>query len=379
MQSAKKKLRILQVVPQLGYGGAERIAVDLAVSLDHERFDVQVVSFFDPFSSLLVDRLKEAGIPFKTLNKKLGLDPRMFVEVYREITRSKPDVLHTHLQALRYIIPHLFLAKRPYVVHTIHSIAEKEHRDYAGYWIRRLTFKGRITPVAIAHGVHESIARVYGIPECTLIANAVDVQNYSTPTVLREAWRQQEGFSDADFIFICVASIREAKNHDLLINAFAHVAGEYGSDVHLLLIGDGILRSHIEQRVQELRLENAVHLLGIRKDIPEALNAADVFVLPSNWEGNPLTVMEAMSAGLPVIATNVGGIPDLVVPDQSGILIPPQDQHALQEGMMLLFQERSLGKQMGQTGKAIAQQRFALSYMTEKYEALYLKLTKRQA
>jgi glycosyltransferase involved in cell wall biosynthesis len=134
------------------------------------------------------------------------------------------------------------------------------------------------------------------------------VAHYAGAAANRDRWRAQNGFSAADLLFVCVARLYVQKNHKTLVEAFASglatVAG-----AKLLLAGDGHLRNEVEAQVQALGLANRVHFLGRRDDIPELLAACDIFSLASLWEGNPLSVMEAMAAGLPCVVTAVGGVP----------------------------------------------------------------------
>jgi glycosyltransferase involved in cell wall biosynthesis len=133
------------------------------------------------------------------------------------------------------------------------------------------------------------------------------------------------------------------------------------------------LRSELERQISASGLQERVHLLGRRSDVPEILNAADVFVLSSDYEGNPLSVMEAMAAGKPMICTAVGGVPELVE-DGCGLLVPPLDAEALSEAMNLLLENPSARKSMGEKSARRAVERFDLRVMTEAYEDLYKEL-----
>jgi len=193
---------------------------------------------------------------------------------------------------------------------------------------------------------------------------------YRHPQVSGEVWRGREGFAPEDVLFVCVASLKPQKNHALLLEAFSQgLASE--PRAHLLLVGDGALRPKLKKQANTLGLRDRIHFLGIRTDIPEVLNAADVFVLSSEWEGNPLSVMEAMAAGKPVISTAVGGIPELVKEGKSGLLVPRGDVSVLARAMSLLSKNQELRRAIGSAASEQAVERFDVQAMTEAYASLY--------
>jgi glycosyltransferase involved in cell wall biosynthesis len=154
------------------------------------------------------------------------------------------------------------------------------------------------------------------------------------------------------------------------LNAFAEgPAADRKS--HLLLIGDGALRRRLESQVQSLGLSHQAHFLGLRTDIPEILRATDVFVLSSDFEGNPLCVMEAMAAGLPVVSTAVGGVPALLESGKEGLLVPPGDSQSLSNAMMSLLQNHELRNLWGRAAARRAKERFDVSTMVRAYEEVY--------
>jgi len=173
---------------------------------------------------------------------------------------------------------------------------------------------------------------------------------------------------------IIVARIDTLKGHDTLLTATAELKTRYPKLV-ILIVGDGTERSNREKLAHELGLdEKKVRFLGFRSDIPDLLAASDFFVLPSLTEGLPLSVLEAMSMKLPVIATSVGGIPELVTDGETGILIPPKDPVALAEAMARIIGDPDLRKRMGEAGYRRVVNHFSFDTMTKKYEELYYSL-----
>jgi glycosyltransferase involved in cell wall biosynthesis len=368
-------IRVLHIVGDFLVGGAERVATNLLQTTDPEQFDVRAISLRGPFGTKLEKILAQDGIPVWYMGKERGFDPLMLAQVARTMEHFRPQVVHTHLFALRYALPYMLCRRVPAMVHTVHNLADREIEWYAR-WVHRLAFRRGVLPVAIASEVADSIRRVYGIDDFPLIPNGIPVDTFRRPSVDRERWRKKEGFAPTDVLFVSVAVLRPQKNPTLLLEAF-HRGPASDPRAHLLFVGAGPLvagagplKSKLESQLSALGLQGRVHLLGQRSDVPELLNAADVFVLSSDYEGNPLSVMEAMAAGKPMICTAVGGVPELVE-DGCGLLVPPRDAQALSKAMSRLLENPSARKSMGEKSARRAVERFDLRSMTEAYEDLY--------
>src|SRR5438045_1699978 len=177
-------------------------------------------------------------------------------------------------------------------------------------WIQRYAYRRVVVPVAVAKRVAVSLKSLYGVQDCRVIANGIPTDGYANPRISRNEWRAKEGFRESDILFVCVARFAPQKNHALLLNAFAQGPAS-NPNAHLVLVGEGVLQAELEAQAKRLKLTRQVHFLGLRADVPDVLGAMDIFVLSSDWEGNPLSILEAMAAGLPIVSTAVGGVPDL--------------------------------------------------------------------
>ena len=175
-----------------------------------------------------------------------------------------------------------------------------------------------------------------------------------------------------DVVFISVGRLEKVKNPEMLLRVFATLSSD--NRLHLWFIGDGTLRVGLQAQIFASGLQKQVQMFGTRGDVNKLLSAADVFVLPSSYEGNPLSVMEAMAAGKPVIGTNVGGIPELVTDGREGLLVPSEDEPSLRAAMLTLISNPELREQMGRAGSQRAFQEFDSVTMTRRYERLYEKL-----
>jgi glycosyltransferase involved in cell wall biosynthesis len=361
-------IRVLHVVTDFRSGGAERVAASLLRTSDPEQFDVAAITLRGPFGSALERTLAQDGIPVWYMGKDKGFDPSVVAQVTRAMRRFRPQVVHTHTYALRYAFPYMLFRRIPAMVHTVHNLAEREIEWY-GRWVNRLAFRRGVVPVAIASEVADSIRRVYGIDDFPLIPNGIPVDKFRGPSMDRESWRKKEGFAPTDVLYVCVAGLRPQKNHPLLLEAF-HRGPASDPRAHLLSAGAGTLKSRLETQIGALGLQEKVHLLGHRSDVPDVLNAADVFVLSSDYEGNPLAVLEAMTAGKAMISTAVGGVPELVE-GGCGLLVPPRDAQALSRAMSHLLENPDARKSMGEMAARRAVERFDVRAMTEAYEDLY--------
>jgi glycosyltransferase involved in cell wall biosynthesis len=372
------RLRVLQVLTELLLGGGQRMAVHLATHLDADRFDVRILSLYDSCDSNHEDILTQHTIPITYLGKRRGLDVRMYFRIGQVVRDYRPDIVHTHLYSLQYALPAIILQRVPVAVHTIHSMADKEGRG-PGRLVRHLAFPNMIQPVAIAGEVERSLKKKYHLKTCPMIPNGIPVGTYHLESFDAQQWRAKQGFPTVAgaLLFLSIARLEPHKGHQLLLRAFSRIVAR-NPHSHLLLAGDGSLRPDLEKQSQKLGIEQSIHFLGERNDIPQLLNAADIFVLASKWEGNPLSVMEAMAAGKPVVCSAVGGVPELVEHEWSGLLIPPGDELALAQAMQRLATDPALRVRLGREAANVARERFRASLMARHYEELYIKLLDRK-
>jgi glycosyltransferase involved in cell wall biosynthesis len=349
---AQEVIRVLEVLATLKRAGAERTAVTLAAGLDRARFECEVVSLYDAFPGGFEPELAAAGIPVRYLGKRRGFDLRMYPRLARVMTAFCPHIVHTHSYVMRYVWP---AADAP-VVHTVHNLAAREV-DRIGRVLHRRALRRGARFVAIGEAVAGSFREMYGAEPAAVIPNGADL---AAPRVDRATWRSANGFAADDVLIASVARLDPQKNPLLLVDALPH-----DPRCHLLLAGDGALADDVRRRGVE-----RVHLLGVRSDIPELLHASDLFALASDFEGLPVAVIEAMAAGLPVVSTSVGGVPELVEQDRTGLLVPPRDGAALSRALAALASDAQLRTAMG--ARAVERAReFGARRMVDSYAALF--------
>jgi glycosyltransferase involved in cell wall biosynthesis len=368
--------KVLHILANLGTGGAERMAAHIATRLDPARFEVAVLSISKPLGTDIEKTLADAGVQVFFLGKELGFDYRTYRKVHRVMREFQPDIVHSHVHVLRYALPSMLLLKPAVMLHTVHNVAEQEVEP-RGYWLQKFAFKRGVVPVAVAQEVAASLTRLYKIPPCVVVGNCIPTAQYAFPQTPRAEWRAAAGFAETDVLFGCVARFAPQKNHTLMIQAFAQGPAR-DPRAHLVLSGAGELLERAKTQTAALGLSQRVHFLGVRTDIPDVLAAMDVFVLSSDYEGNPLSVLEAMAAGLPTVATAAGGVPELIDHGVQGFVVPVGDVDGLSRNMMTLLQNKKLRETMGTAAARRATDNFDISAMIKAYQHLYETLPRRQ-
>ncbi|ADA66512.1 glycosyl transferase group 1 [Thermotoga petrophila RKU-10] len=374
-------IKVLHIIPSLAVGGAEKLVSDMVEFADRSRFDVAVMRITGT-DSFLVEKLTSKGYqvytivldyeaiaPSKVIRRLLRAIKNMR-RTYNLLREIRPDIIHSHLSALRIALIPALLCRIPVKVHTIHTVAEKDAKGITRFF-NRIAFKFfGFVPVSISQEVAESVKKLYGRKISTpVIYNGIDVQKFSID--------QPKRVDRDKTILINVARLSREKNHALLVRAFSK-AVQSCPNLELWLVGDGELRRDIEELVKQLGLEEKVKFFGVRSDVPELLSQADIFVLSSDYEGSGLVVAEAMAAGLPVIATAIGGIPEILEGGRAGILVPPKDVDALAKAIVELARDEKKRAELSDYGRKLVAERFDIRRTVREYEKLYLELLEKK-
>jgi len=361
-------IRVLQVIPTLGCGGAERMVVNLMRQLDQQRFEVGAITLGDSEGSALEQKLAKEKFQVWFLGKQPGFDPRICHRIRKVVRQFRPHLVHSHL-CLHYVFLALIGFAQIRCVETMHG-SEPSSRKRVVPWLTRIACRRGVIPVAVSRNVAEWVKRSYRLGDCMVIPNGIPIADYQHPSISRQVWRKEQGYEEGDVLFVCVARLEKLKDHAMLLEAFAR-GPSAEPRAHLLLLGEGACRLDLETRIRELKLQGKVRFLGQRSDVPEVLGSADVFVLASQNEGNPLSLMEAMAAGLPVVATAVGGVPELIEDLISGLLVVPGDCDGMAVAMLRLLHDAELRRTMAASAGRRAAQAFSASQMAQGYMALY--------
>ncbi len=353
-------MKILQVIPYFCFGGAETMCENLTYALRELGHEVTVVCLFDrptPISR----RMEEAGIPIHFLDKKLGLDLSMVPKLTKLMKTLRPDVVHTHLDVIKYAAAAARLAGVPKCVHTVHNVAEKEAEGRVQKLINGAYFRlGWSVPVALSPEVKRTVSDFYGLaPESIpMVYNGVDLSRCIP----------KEDYETDRLKLVHVGRFNEQKNHTGLLWAFRQVADRI-PDARLHLLGEGELLEQTQALTKELGLEENVRFLGSQSNIYPHLHEADIFLLPSLYEGMPMTIIEAMGTGLPIVAAKVGGVPDMIRDRESGLLTGC-DPEEVSSAILELATSPALRRKLGETARQESQ-RFSAAYMAREYARIY--------
>ena len=312
---AQRGPRVMIVIHGLGTGGAEMMVLNLARELAGAGHPVQVVSLHGDQTDV-AELMRRAGIDVVALNKAKGPDPRTVLRLRTAMRSFCPTVLHTHLPVLEYVLPAARLyGKRVKIIHTVHNLAHKETQRSVLRSLNRYAFSHGIVPVALNEEVRASVCRKYALPASAVpvVGNGIDLDAFLCR-------RDPEDLRDRPVRLLCVARLAVVKNHALLLEAMARLRGA-GREVSLTLVGDGPLRSQLVEHAQALGVSDCVRFAGRQRDTAAFYRRADIFVLLSTYEGMPMSILEAMAAGLPVVATRAGGVPEIVKDGVNGALV----------------------------------------------------------
>lgn len=350
-------------MPEFGLAGAEIMCENLTYELKKLGHTVIILSMFD-FHSPITERLEKAGIDIRYLGKKRGLDISVIWKMMDVFRKEKPDVIHTHRYVMQYAVPAAMLAGVKYGVHTIHNVAEKENGKLARK-LNKFFFKHcHLIPVALSELIRDSVVKEYviGMEKIPVIYNGIDLSKCQPKT---------DYSVDGNFKILHIGRFSEQKNHIGLLEAFELFNSKYPNSV-LQLIGDGGKRSEIENFIEEKDLANCVEILGLQDNVYDYLHGADIFVLPSLYEGIPITIIEAMGTGLPIIATNVGGVPDMLKDNKSALLVNV-DSEEISAAFENLINNNDLRERLGKNALNESG-RFSAKSMAESYCEIYNKL-----
>lgn len=357
--------RLLFVITMLDLGGAEVQTAALARQFVKRGWQVDVVGLME--ARALAEELRAAGIGVHSLGMRRGVpDPRAVLRLARLYRRLQPDVVHSHMVHAN------LLARAARLVQPLRLLISTAHNiDEGG---RKMDVAYRLSDAAseLTTNVSEAgLARYRSVravrPDRSLfVPNGVDLEEFAVPPGAGASIRAQLGLADR-FVWLAVGRFREQKDYPNMLRAFA---GQ-GRDSHLLICGDGELLPDMKELARTLGVADRVTFLGLRNDVPALLGSADGYLMSSAWEGLPLVLLEAAAAGLPAVATDVGGNADIVRPG-SGILVPPGDHAALAAAMTELGQTPAANRrEMGAAAREYVRRTYDIDRVVGTWENIY--------
>lgn len=367
---------VVHIIYALGTGGLENGLVNIINRAPKYRHAIICLTTADEFAS----RITAEGVEVIELHKKPGLDLGVFVRLFRVLKRLKPSIVHTrNLASLEMQVVTLLFPR----MKRVHGEHGRDVHDLDGsnkkYNFMRRCFQPFIHRyIAVSQDLSEWLKHTVGLPErkVTQIYNGVDANRFSRT---HTSSIQPEGFPDnfrrSDLLIVgTVGRLAEVKNQQFLVAAFAALLKQYpehANNLRLLLVGDGPSRTKIEDQIAELGIADYVWLAGDRTDIPALLQVMDIFVLPSLGEGISNTILEAKATGIPVVATQVGGNPELIQDGNNGRLVPVNDVKALSAVLKEMIDNEPLRNAMAERGQLDVKNTFNWDRAVAEYMAVY--------
>lgn len=370
------RVRIVHLVHSFGIGGLENVIVQLINRLPPARFEHVVLALTT--ASEFRQRIVRPDVRVIALNKPPGHAVPMYPRMYRLLRELRPQVLHSCNLAALEVVPLAWLARVPLRVHAEHGwdVHDPQGCNPRYQRLRRVYRPFVSHYVAVSRDLDEYLGRAVGVPaqRRSLIANGVDTDTFAPARGARRAAPGCPFEPGRHWLVGTVGRLQTVKNQPLLARAFARALQDNPAmrdAARLVIVGEGPLRAEVERVLADARMGDLAWLPGARDDVPEVLRSLDLFILPSQAEGTSCTLQEAMASGLPVVATAVGGTPDLVQDGITGHLVPPDDESALAAAIVHAFCEREAAARQGQAGRKYALRSFAIDTMVRQYQQLF--------
>jgi glycosyltransferase involved in cell wall biosynthesis len=362
-------IRIALQIYKLEVGGAEKVICALANCLDKTYFSPVVISFK---KGQLLDEINN-DIPVIILNKKSKIDIRFFWRLLKIFKKYQFDLIHSHTLSPNLwgaILGNIF--KIP-SISTEHTISQNKNSVKILIW--KLIFRLNQRTVFVS----ESVKKTYTIPSLLKKKTKIVYNGISVPKNRRKIENQTKqkkqmfNIEEDDTILCTIGRLEPPKGHIYLIYALKKLLNEH-KNIKCIFVGDGSLRDKLENEAFELGVLKNIIFTGIRSDVPDILRFCDVIVIPSIREGFSLALLEAMAAGKPIIATNVGGNKEAIEHRKSGLIVEPRDVKGLSEGISFLLKNSKVASEFGYNARLKYSNGFTNTIMIQKYQDLYFEL-----
>ncbi len=385
--SPEDRTKIVRIIARLNIGGPSLHVVNLNKGLSPDRFESLLVTGSpNPGEGSMLDYARENGVQPVVIPEMVGeaslrpRDSQALLRLYRIFRLERPQIVHTHTAKAGFLGRLAArLAGVPVVVHTYHGHVLHGYYGPLKSWLLLQMERGlaRITDrlVAVSVSVKEDLIayRVAPPGKISVIPLGLDLKPFLDCRSLKGEFRSELGLDPSVRLVGILGRIFPIKNHRLFLESAARVA-EQETNVRFVIVGDGILRSGTEKYAQELVIHQKVIFTGWRRDIPRIYADLDLLVVSSNNEGTPVAAIEAMASGCPVVATRVGGLPDIVHDGETGYLVPAQQPEALAAATLELIRNPQRAEQMGQRAQRSVKERFSVQRLVCDTEGLYQDL-----
>ena len=351
---SERPLRVLLAIKCLGYGGAERLLVDMVAAANRQRFEYEV-AYVLRHQDALVPAIVTGGTPVHALDAANNADLRWLAAFRHVLVNGHYDVVHFHLPyaaALgQLVVNSLPRAARPGIVYTEHSLWDRAR--FVNRALLRLSMARGEQLVTVSKASYDALPAALQ-RRATTVVHGVDLSRSDSLIArreeLRDRVRSELGVGHDELLFMTVANLRPEKGYDVLLTA-ARAIADSGLPIRIAAVGRGPLDDALHARHVDLALGDRFQFLGQRDDVLQLLAGADAFVLASTQEGLPVSLMEATSVGMPIVASSIGGVPQILEDEVDALLVPPGDPSRLVEAMKRLASDPQLRELLGRRAK----------------------------
>lgn len=365
-------MHVLHVVASLARGGLERVVCDLVAEQTRLGYKAEVFCIYSlgGFAS----ELKDAGISVTSGDKRQGPDLSVLLALRAASRRGNHHIIHTHNPVPNYYAcaAEITSWRTLPIVNTQHNMGSGSPMDLTERLFRlslpRTAKVAMVSPQVSSRFVDDGIVPA---AKAALVMNGIPLERYVRSNAsTRSAARAELSLPDDAFVIGAVGRLVPVKNHGLLLAAAAPLCRRH-ANVRIVLIGGGELRHELHQQAEALGIAGSLHMPGERPDIPRLLPALDIFAMPSRSEGHSISLLEAAAAGLPIVATAVGGNLEIIQHNQTGLLVPSEDGAALEAALNGLFADEPKRRALSSQAYLWAKRTVSVGAMATKYEQLY--------
>jgi glycosyltransferase involved in cell wall biosynthesis len=390
--SAQDKIRVLRVIGRLNIGGPSIHVVNLAAGLDPSRYEqLLVIGHESPAEGSMLDYALSRGVwptvipEIVTAFSLAPRDARALVKLYALIRREKPHIVHTHTAKAGFLgRVAARLAGVPVIVHTFHGhvlhgyygpmkneLLRRVEQSLAWVSDRLVTVSEQVKNELVGYGIAKA-------EKISVVPLGFDLDPFLNSHAQQGEFRREMGLSDEHKLVGIVGRIFPIKNHALFLESAARIAAQEPA-ARFVVVGDGVFRPNLENQARELGITDRVLFTGWRRDLPRIYADLNVLVVSSDNEGTPVSAIEAMASSRPVVATRVGGLPDLIEDQKTGRLVPPRDAEALGSAVLDLLNNRQTACELGQNAMEAVRQRFTVQRLLSDMDHLYTELLEEKA
>ena len=380
-------MKVIRIVTRLNIGGVAHHVTNLMRGLDRTKYEQRLVCGLEGVGEgSMREHIQAQGVIPILISQLVG-NPRLnvsdalaFTQIVRLLRRERPMILHTHTSKaglLGRVAAHL--TGVPIIVHTFHGLVLKGHYGAlktsgvraVERWLARFT--DRLIAVGDEDKKDLLAYRIAPTHKIDVIPLGLELNSFINSRTRRGVLHSELGLDSATRLIGIVGRIAPIKNHRLFFDAMTHVLAHH-ANAHVIVAGDGELRAEMERYVRELAVTNRVSFLGWRHDLPQVYTDLDVVVISSNNEGTPVSAIEAMAAGRPVVASRVGGLPDVISDSETGYLVPPGNVEQLAYAVERVLRDRETTDRLRRNARESVRHKFATERLTADIDLLYRRL-----